>query len=182
MDSLLATRLRSYIVQFLQKAGEPLATQIPKNLVYDHPTVTSLVDYILTKLSTSHKSLNEEEEDLKARVRRSVEKYSGSFKPRATEYVAVTGTTGSLGSFLLDQLLDSPIVKRIYCLNRSSGQDTLQRQISSFKERALDSVKLEKAVGNRVVMLDVDLSQGNLSLSDPDYEEVSLFPNVSLNC
>ena len=54
---------------------------------------------------------------------------SEDFLSRPTS-VAVTGTTGSIGTYLLLQLLKDQKVKKIYCLNR--GDDAKERQAKSF--------------------------------------------------
>jgi hypothetical protein len=183
MDSLLAVRLQRFVVQLLQKAQPSSSPIVPKNVVYDHPSISALVKFILSKISGSSQPQAIPEDDVTTRVRRSVEKFTKGLAPRSVqvggskyeddgEYVVVTGTTGSLGSFLVDQLLDRPGVKRIYCFNRKTDSDTTQRQLTGFKDRGLDPVKLEKALGDRVTMHDVDLSQTRLGLSESDYEEV----------
>ena len=96
-------------------------------------------------------------------------------------YVVLTGTTGSLGSSLLDELLDCPNVKRVYCLIRSLGEDTTARQLTNFKERGLDVEKLKSAIGSRVYIHDVDFGRPDLGLSPADYEEVYLTPLPTLH-
>jgi len=181
MDSLLAVRLRTYVVQLLQKARPSSPPPVPKNIVYDHPSISSLAQFILSSLSSSEPQ--SKEDDVKTRVRSSVERFTAGFVPRIVtsnskdhndgeEYVVVTGTTGSLGTFLLDQLLDRPSVKRVYCFNRKGNVDTTERQLSGFEDRGLNPAKLQRVLGDRVVLYDVDLSQPRLGLSQVDYEEV----------
>jgi len=183
MDSLQATRLRRYIVRLLEKAKPSSPPRVPKNVVYDHPSIGDLVNFILSKLSSAETEANAAE-DVKTRVRRSVERFTVGLGPRphvemgaakdgnGYEYVVVTGTTGSLGSFVLDQLIDRPSMKRVYCFNRKSGANTTERQLAAFKDRGLDPAKLKDALGDRVTMYDVDLSLPHLGLSGIDYEEI----------
>lgn len=182
MDSLLAVRLRSYILQLAQKAHPTSKPNVPKNIVYDKPTINALVDYVLTSSSSDSST---EEADVPTRVRSAVDRHTIGLAPRSIapdaskyedgfEYVLATGTTGSLGSFLVDQLLDRPSVRRIYCLNRKGESDTRKRQLAGFKDRGLSPEKLEKALEDRVALYDVDYSQPRLGLSDEDYEEVNL--------
>lgn len=49
--------------------------------------------------------------------------------------VLLTGSTGSLGSYILSSLALDPAVEMIYCLNR--GEDAQTRQIKSLKEKNL---------------------------------------------
>jgi hypothetical protein len=186
MDSVLAIRLRAVIVNLLQKGSSSPALQphIPSNIVYDHPSISSLAEFISTS-SSPHQSNKLEEmadADVRMRVRRCVERHTATLSaPKTTDkgskfeegyYVVITGTTGSLGSFLLDTLLDEEAVKHVYCLNRKSSGDTYQRQLVNTRKRGLSTVKLENSIGNRMTFIDVDLSDARLGISEADYDEV----------
>ncbi|TVY87466.1 Non-canonical non-ribosomal peptide synthetase [Lachnellula willkommii] len=81
-------------------------------------------------------------------------------------HVILTGSTGSLGTYLLVELLNTPKVARIYCLNRSPGAQ--QRQNTIFDAKRLST----KGLTERVQFLTCDLSQPYLGLDIPDYREV----------
>ncbi|RYO98173.1 hypothetical protein DL766_005198 [Monosporascus sp. MC13-8B] len=91
-----------------------------------------------------------------------------SNRPTATihnaETVVLTGSTGSLGPYILTSLLSKPEVKKVICLNRSP--DAKAKQIASFQKR-----KLPKLTENneRVVFLQSKLAQPNLGLSEAEY-------------
>lgn len=183
MDSLLAVRLRTTIIQLLRKAQPSPPPTVPNNVVYDHPSIRALTEFILSTLSSTNQSEPTSELGVKSRVRKCVEHFTANLPGRTVDgaaiqyddgqdYVVVTGTTGSLGSFLLNHLLDLPSVGRIYCFNRKSEKDTIQRQLSGFKDRGLDPAKLEAALNERVMMFDVDLSEPRLGLSDTEYQDV----------
>jgi hypothetical protein len=182
MDSLLAVRLRAFLVNVLQNAPLPLPVTVPRNVIYDHPSISSLVDFVLEFTpSCSVGSQRLADKDIQIQVRGCVERFSTDFAVRKPEncdgkteerHVVVTGTTGSLGSFLLNNLLDQSDIKRIYCLNRQSSSDTYLRQLASFRDRGLGTSKLEEAVGRCIVFLDIDLSERMLGLTETDYDEV----------
>ncbi|KAI1461664.1 hypothetical protein F4805DRAFT_412942 [Annulohypoxylon moriforme] len=73
----------------------------------------------------------------------------------------LTGSTGSLGSYILDSLHKDPRVCRIYCLNR--GPDSLQRQQKSQSEKGLQPLP------DKVQCLDADLSKPYFGLSLQEY-------------
>ncbi|GKZ16828.1 putative PKS/NRPS-like protein biosynthetic cluster [Aspergillus brasiliensis] len=73
--------------------------------------------------------------------------------------VLLTGTTGSLGSYILYSLLDRQDVARIYCLNRA--EDAQSRQIESFQSRGLGG---NLADNPKVNYLTVDFSKDRLGL------------------
>lgn len=77
--------------------------------------------------------------------------------------VILTGSTGSLGSYLLAALhaLPETQVSKIFCLNRSV--DGGERQIKANASRGIES---SWADGERVQFLHVDLAQEDLGLSE----------------
>ncbi|KUJ17080.1 putative NRPS-like enzyme [Mollisia scopiformis] len=70
--------------------------------------------------------------------------------------VAVTGTTGYLGSRLLIELIRNPRISRLYCLNRSTRAQTIFENHIPGKS-------------TKLAFLHVDLASSYLSLSNEDY-------------
>ena len=108
-------------------------------MLYIHPTISQLVPALKNSANGSIAGVLSPVENVSARNTRSiVETYSslidsiaksaskGTVKPTAEVYL-LTGSTGSLGSYLLDGLTKSGTA-RVYCLNRSSDSSTLQRE------------------------------------------------------
>jgi hypothetical protein len=82
--------------------------------------------------------------------------------PECGMVVVLTGSTGSLGSYLLDALVSSRNVTKIYCLNRRP--DAEQQQAKTNATRGLVS-----EWGDRVIFLHADLSKPNLGLAVQAY-------------
>lgn len=80
--------------------------------------------------------------------------------------VLLTGSTGSLGSYLLDTLYHMPRVARIICLNRTADSET--RQASGAGARGLSS-SWDPA---RVSFLQADLSAPFLGLAPAAYQDL----------
>lgn len=97
----------------------------------------------------------------------SLEVGSGTTKER----VVVTGTTGSLGSYLLAILLESNSVETIWALNRKSKQGLTARQKESLEDKMLDPSLLGST---KLVMLEADLEDAMLGLREDVYQEVSI--------
>lgn len=80
--------------------------------------------------------------------------------------VILTGSTGSLGTYLLDVLLKNPSVGYVHCLNRRKYASDIQRQKSEFYNlnSPLDS--------SRVTFWHTDLSQKDLGLTPDSFKRL----------
>jgi len=86
--------------------------------------------------------------------------------------VLLTGSTGSLGSYLLELLLQSPSVERVWALNRPSEKSSLsERQINAFKERGIDEDLLRSA---KLRLVEGTVSREMFGLGERDWYDVSL--------
>ena len=85
--------------------------------------------------------------------------------PSQSFVVLLTGSTGSLGSYILSSLASNPAVETIYCLNR--GQDAQSRQMKSLKEKDL-VFDFEK-----MFHLQYNLSDPDLGLEAKVYESLA---------
>lgn len=81
--------------------------------------------------------------------------------PGRSFIVLLTGSTGSLGSYILNSLASNPAVEMIYCLNR--GENAQKRQMKSFEEKGL-AVNIE-----RMTFLHYNLSEPDLGLEHEVY-------------
>ena len=141
-------------------------------LVYANPTVRSLA----TALRALGHEVDSEEnaEKFAKEVDAMVDKYTADLPAPSSPsldstyhkdefYVVLTGSTGSLGSYLLDLLLSDSRVKRVFALNRSADGEA--KQVKSSTTRGLSP-----EWGSRVQFLRADLSQAQLGLSPAEYE------------
>ncbi|TFY61437.1 hypothetical protein EVJ58_g4510 [Rhodofomes roseus] len=85
--------------------------------------------------------------------------------------VLVTGTTGSLGCHLLETLAHSPLITRVYALNRPDrkGRPLRDRQVDALRERGIPEgvVNLEK-----VILVEGELTSPNWGLTEDLYNEI----------
>jgi hypothetical protein len=158
----------------------PKASQsVPRDIVYAFPTINALTTYLM---SLSEPEVSNPEGTIERRIRRSILKYSENFVPHKSDsqvpqgkLFALSGSTGSVGSSILNILLGMEDVGKVYLLNRRGSETQETRQVTGFKERSLDPKILEAKKG-RIVYFDVDFSRKDLGLSDADYAEVSCSP------
>ena len=142
------------------------------SVIYSNPTIEKLsraIDLLLRPAPATHESvttvqlmselLEKYTLDLPTRPANGVITESGPF-------VILTGSTGSLGSYLLESLLANDEIQQVVCLNRTA--DAQERQVRSNNTRGLK----EDLSSDRVKFLHADLSKVSFGLSDEDYNEL----------
>lgn len=163
MDSLQVLKVATQLEAAL---GSGYQAEITTRLIYSNTTLAALA---ATLKDTSGAR---ESAPGGAILQQTLEKYTrqlpaksaiGSKKLDVGLAVVLTGSTGSLGSYLLDILASSQIITRIYCLNRRT--DAKQQQAKINATRGLVS-----EWGDRVTFLHADLSKPNLGLAVYDYD------------
>ncbi|CAK7213836.1 putative NRPS-like protein biosynthetic cluster [Sporothrix eucalyptigena] len=124
----LATHLKGV------KGGDPITTRS----VYAHPSIKQLARYLFAAVSKGTTDAVDGDAQRVQAMQDLVSKYTADLpnmhaRRAASLTVAITGTTGSLGTHMLEALLNDPAVKMVYCLNRSD--DAKSRQEAGFKAR-----------------------------------------------
>jgi len=106
-----------------------------------------------------------------------VDKYTSNFpihkpvdRPFAGEVVLITGTTGTLGTYLLQELMEDPLVSRVYAINRSSSdKDLVARQRLAFVERG---VEVDLLSSPKLHLLEADTDRPDLGLESVILNEI----------
>ncbi|KAK1754172.1 hypothetical protein QBC47DRAFT_302774 [Echria macrotheca] len=143
--------------------------------IYTHRTIASLAQN-LSPLHSHTSSLLSREEKMSFLIH----KYTNDLpyscwrvvnwpKPPQSELVVIlTGSTGSLGTHILYELLKSSQISRIHCLNRSQDAATRQKQLlSSLRPGAQIANSLQKAEYHTA-----DFSQQHLGLTKAVYDDL----------
>ena len=137
--------------------GGIAADSISTRIIYSNPTTTKLAKALQGMISPT----KDVEELGHESVRRQEEMLAKYTKPKFT--VVLTGSTGSLGSYLLDYLLASPRVSKVICLNR--GHNSEERQKTVNISRGLIS-----EWEGRAIFLGIELGKPRLGLDDAGYD------------
>ncbi|KAL4906800.1 hypothetical protein BDW74DRAFT_149651 [Aspergillus multicolor] len=140
VDSLQAIKARASIRRDIDIGPAELGY----NVVFDFANVKKLAAHLYALRTGSQ----QDEEDELAVMSRLIGKYS-SFVPRPApeEVILLTGTTGSLGVYILSRLMQKSNVKKIYCLVRASNpNNALDRVLSNLASRSLPLVNVSKVV------------------------------------
>lgn len=158
-DSLQVMNLvRQLRASFTGKQGGISSDLITPRIVYASPTASKLAKALhdLTeKGNETYESLE------KARISKMEEMLAKYSKGKLT--VVLTGSTGSLGSYLLDCLLSSPRVARVVCLNRGTHGEERQRTVNTSRGLISDW-------GDRVSFMTTELGKPRLGLKQDEYE------------
>lgn len=175
VDSLQTQHLARDLSKSLELHGmDPFSTVTP-SVVYANPTARQLTKKILGLISPMHdevEAMREDDELLKKYVDQLKQALRGipileTVERRAESYtVMLTGSTGSLGSYLLHEILQLDKVSKVYCLNRSTTGK--KRQNDSFAAKGLTS-QLDSP---RVEFLHVDLASKQLGLDKIIYQKL----------
>ena len=159
IDSLQVMKIARRLEAALE--GKYRADTIAR-LIYANTTVATLAD-ALKDTSRAAASVSG-----KIAMQKTLERFAKQLPLKEQDNrlaVILTGSTGSLGSYLLDCLFSSKSVRKIYCLNRRA--DAAQQQSNTNATRGLVS-----EWGERVVFLHADLSKLKLGLNSEDYENL----------
>ncbi|KAB8223675.1 hypothetical protein BDV33DRAFT_166905 [Aspergillus novoparasiticus] len=137
--------------------------------IYGNPTVEQLAKFIYGITSNAEQSTVSRSEKIDALVQKYTvdlpEREAGTRKATDQHTVILTGSTGSLGNYLLHALLSNPSVVKVYCLNRSEAKD---RQVKSFQEKGLECDFSQ----GRVEFLVASFGEEKFGLCGPKYEEM----------
>jgi thioester reductase-like protein/acyl carrier protein len=173
LDSLQATRLTRAIKAALQEHDKSAASAMTIRTIYEYPTISGLATAIL-RLSQGSNPLGNETEAKEKRMTKALDKFYEKLA-RISKYstkglaarpgaVILTGTTGSLGSYILDCLIRNDTVQQVFCLNRSKDAPGRQHEIHSARGLSTDFAKVE--------FLPIDLSVDKFGLSNDAYEDL----------
>ncbi|KZP33066.1 putative nonribosomal peptide synthetase [Athelia psychrophila] len=180
-DSLSATFLRNRIASALRNSSDPDVTKaaggISQNFIFAHPSIRDLA-FQISDLVTGGSSASTH--SAVAAIESMIEKYSAGLRERVVAHstptltcavVLLTGSTGALGSYLLESLLNDPRVKKVYAYNRPGRSTaTIQaRQRDAFADKGFD---VDLLTSPKLAYLEGDSARPQLGLSDGLYAEV----------
>ncbi|KAK1717672.1 thioester reductase domain-containing protein [Colletotrichum lupini] len=177
IDSMQVINASRLLRKGLEAAGANItADAIATRVIYAHPTPRQLAAYLMDRVSkntSSDSHGDSENHDIHAmeaelqKYTRDLPKSSAGSKPAPNDQgqtVLVTGTTGALGSYLLDFMEHNPAVSKVVCLNRSD--DSGKRQVKMSAERGLATT------WKKAEFLCVDMSKSNLGLEPEVYDRL----------
>ena len=180
MDSLRVLRIIRKLKPQVKLADDTQLTpqSLSPGVVYSHPSLNELSDYLLKKAKTAPQDLDSgyqttdsdetggssklrEMESLLDKYVKSlpVDKRHKRLPVTQGTTVLLTGSTGSLGSYLLNELSNDPNVQHIICLDRSSSAAEKHRETGP--KRGLKPLDPERVEFFKANLADPQLGVGN---------------------
>lgn len=178
IDSLKVANIVRHINSALGKTGRGDLRIIP-GTVYANPTVSQMASTIMaltaqdsqTNGATSTRDRVKDMRSLFGRYAQDLPitgRKAKEVDPTQPKVVVLTGSTGSLGSYLLDALLQDQSISKVYCFNRAHTAIPEERQQQRNKANGLTT----DIPSDRVIFLDTDFSQPYFGLSRSIYSQL----------
>lgn len=178
LDSLKSAEIVSILKAGL---GDLDISWLSMQTLYAHPTVRKLSEATYKKSNPQEKAANGEiglEPSRVAKMASLVKEFTQDLPKNSSRKdtsppnrskinVALTGSTGSLGTHLLRTLLEDPAISKIYCLNRSPNAQ--EKQLKSFTALSL-SPNLNTP---RVEFIQANYGETKFGLPNTLYEELT---------
>ncbi|KFY47376.1 hypothetical protein V494_00016 [Pseudogymnoascus sp. VKM F-4513 (FW-928)] len=175
VDSLQVSNFSRSMGASLAASGAKIdEAAVAPRAIYSNPTLKQLAKYLHTAAHRDRTRSNSEDDKELFSMKSLILKYTAdlparrSNKPKPLESgqtIVLTGSTGSLGAYLLDTLCKSPRIKAVVALNRGAdGGKSRQPGVSEARGLGTDFSKVE--------FLSADLSQPDLGLEAVKYKEV----------
>lgn len=174
LDSLRTIQLSKLLRKAVTDHNPDLDAQsISAQALYTHPTVERLTELLWGTLTGESAVVRASRSD---KISGLVSKYTQNLPRRSpslstqlpdTSTVILTGSTGSLGTYILHSLLNSKNVAKVYCFNRS---DAAIRQKEGFEAKGLNASLLKNP--EKVEFLQVSFGDPHFGLPDDKYNEL----------
>lgn len=175
IDSLQVMNMVKYLHAGLAAAASAVdKPALTPRAVYSNPSIAQLTTYLYSAVqSNGHDQPDEDAKEIAA-MQEMVARYTESLpKPHErkanpldhNQTVLLTGSTGSLGAYMLDTLCKSSNVKSVIALNRGEdGGMSRQEPVSASRGLSTDFSKVE--------FVSADLSQPDLGLGESKYDDL----------
>ncbi|KAL0073850.1 hypothetical protein F4703DRAFT_1781406 [Phycomyces blakesleeanus] len=178
LNSLLSIQLRNQISQVFGT--------ISQNFLFQNPTIDQIQQALssgnVSDTTSIQQSLSKTEEILDSYLRRASQDFEitkNSYVKGQDQVVLLTGATGSLGSFMLRDLLKSPQVSKVYCLVRGKEAGALNRIYHAFESRSLDVSLLSSP---KLVALPMNLTDEKLGFAHDFYSKLKSEVTIIQHC
>lgn len=178
LNSLSAIQLRNRLAEYFD--------DVSQNFLFQHPSIVSMREALM---SGQEEDVSEQIEERYNQTQRLAEAYIKKAKsdfPRAVnqynekgKVILLTGVTGSLGSFMLCDLLQDPTVNKVYCCIRGKDNQLQDRLVEALKSRSLDTSLLNT---DRVEVLPMRFNEPFLGFTKERYYQLKEEITIVQHC
>lgn len=174
MDSLQALQLRRLLLtSLLGPDSKSLSENISRDFVYFNPTVLKIA------MAIREGEVGNVEDQIESLVA----EYSSPLTTKETpcdslqgDVILLTSSAGSLGSHILEHLVNMPRVSRVVCLNRAkTTQNPEEVDIDKRQRATLEArgITLSASAWCKVELLQANLASPHLGLKESKYLELT---------
>lgn len=145
MDSLQVIVICRLLTSGLKAVGVDVGSSLAPRSIYSNPTLGRLSSYVYKVIESAESHEAVLDVDASSEMRLLIEKYTKNLPAQNTtkltprdegQTILITGSTGALGSYLLDLMISSSKIEKIICLNRAEDGGR-QQQGQACTERGL---------------------------------------------
>lgn len=184
LNSLTAIQFRNLVAEYFDN--------VPLNFLYQYTSVEAVCKALVGTTAVEEEEHGERRYQQKTQqmaidyIERAKRDFpvaavsENSYSNKQEKVILPTGATGSLGSFILRDLLLDRSVKKVYVMVREKpGLPIMARLMQAFGARSLDTSLLK---GDRVKVLSMQLDQPFLGLSDENYFGIKKEVTIVQHC
>ncbi|OBZ90412.1 Linear gramicidin synthase subunit D [Choanephora cucurbitarum] len=179
LNSLTSIQLRNRIAEYMD---------VPQNFLFQHPSIQSIQKALLSHEKQDASLQREQQYQAAQKLAEDYIRMASHDFPKAERrstlapgdhVVLLTGVTGSLGSFLLRDLLQDTRVKKVYCCVRGQQDQLSKRLFEAFQSRSLDTTLLQT---DRVEVLPMQFSAPYLGFGKELYDRLREEVTIIQHC
>lgn len=160
-DSLKVTRLLRLVRRGLSDRADTVQKSLTARTIYQNPSAAMLSNALMQSITGESPSPAESDAG-ETSMQQILDSYTSKLNDlERTDVIVLTGSTGSVGSYFLDCLIQQRKFAKIVCLNRTGG--TIGRQQRIHQSRGLTDEF------SNVQFLECDLTKDKLGLSEAQY-------------
>lgn len=163
-DSLLAMSLQIELMK--------ISNNITYSDIFMYTTVEELANKIDKYLLSSFSDFSKEDFSNISNILENNLNKNDNLEKVDIGNILLTGVTGFLGAHILDEYLKSSHNGKVYCLIRSELGLTLEKKLLD-KLHFYFGNKYDSLLGNRIIIVNGDVSQNNFGLSENMLDELS---------
>ena len=145
VNSIHVWDLMASIKNSLASYPASVRERVDAKLIYNSSTLRKLAAAIMSAINNGGTSREPDCVSTSQELFSLVDKYTKGRRPYT---ILLTGSTGSLGSYILHNLVQDPDVVRVYCLNRTFDAKERQTKINTTRGLSTDWRKVRFVHGN----------------------------------